>query len=77
MIRTVEHNHYDQDLRLRHTAVTVITPFSVLACLRQSSSTEHGVKNFADSSAITNISVNLSSVSIPIMVLVCNLTLKI
>ena len=48
VIGTVEHNHYNHNLSLRHTAVSVIIPLSVITRLRESSATEHGFKNFAE-----------------------------
>jgi len=48
MIGTVEHNHYNHNLSLRHAAVSVIIPFSVITGLREASATEHGIKNFAE-----------------------------
>ena len=48
MIGTVEHDHYYHNLSLRHAAVSVIIPFSVITRLCESSATEHGIKNFAE-----------------------------
>ena len=48
MIGAVEHNHYNHNLSLRHAAVSVIIPFSVITGLREASATEHGIKNFAE-----------------------------
>lgn len=48
VIGAVEHNHYNHNLSLRHTVVSLIVPFLVITRLRESSATEHGIKNFAE-----------------------------
>ncbi|WP_290386837.1 hypothetical protein, partial [Duncaniella muris] len=44
----MEHDHDNNDLRLRQTAISMIFPLPVRTNLRKTSATEHRIKNFAE-----------------------------